>query len=393
MKRRVIAFSFFLCFAAGLCFARTDRYHDITNQKIFSGLGTIVFRFQLLKDVAADPHNHVLLLGSSADSTESLKIQIVQDKLIVHRRFRRCVLAAFVYAYNFRPGEWHDFKVTWNGESSKFFVDGQEVKQLGLFSSQDLPKLVPCIRLGIENNFKIEGFRSTAASDIRIDPADREFVKTVVCTDLKQLLQESPQEEYRGIALRNFPDSESRAKIKAYIDLLPDGFAGAVRNIVFVEDARFLKGGEGGFADSISGSLVLKGSLYQQPTVFFHEAAHLYDTKLKINFGVPDEKSEWAAISGARCYFKGANMKEYYDDFRKTGVENAFLAPQGGQCASEDMAIWVGTVYDYYLKGQSFADKLRPGNLGYSSKNIRKLDFILKKGFIRQDVYDRVTRG
>ncbi len=363
-----------------------------TAKKSLPTRGRLASAYKLLKDISSDPHNHVLLLGVSSDSRESYELQIIQDKLIVHRRFASCVLAAFAYPYQFQIGDWHELKLTWKNESSKFFVDGQEVKSLGLFSSVDLPKMIPGIRLGIEPNFKIDQFQSSAESDIAAVPEDQTFVKNVVCTDLKQLVAGSPQEEYRGIAFRNFPDLPSREKIKSYIDLLPGDFAAAIKNVVFVEDARFLKGGEGGFADQESGSLVLKGSIYDDPMVFFHEAAHLYDTKLKINFGVTDQKSEWAAISGASCYFKGANLKEYYEDFKKTSVKNGFLGAQGGQCASEDLAIWVGTVYDSYLKGKTLTDKLTPGSPGYGPKNLAKMDFILKKGFISQQTYDKVTR-
>lgn len=365
---------------------------DVHGQSIASGSGTLEFRVKLLKDIASDPHDHVLLLGVSSDRRESFKIQIIQDQLIAQRRFGRCVLAAFGHPYRFNVGEWHSLKLAWNNASTKFFVDDQEIRPLGLFSSGDLPKMLPGIRLGVENNFMIETFRTTGGSDIREEQADQDFVQTVVCTDLAQILTENPQEKYRGIALLHFPDRASRDKIKTYIDLLPDGFAGSIKHIVFVEDARFLKGGAGGYTDSASGSVVLKGSFYDTPTVFFHEAAHLYDYRLRINFGVPDQKSEWAAISGASCYFKGAKMDEFYDEFMKTSVQNGILGAQGGQCAFEDLAIWVGTVYDLYLKNKTLADRLDPSSPTYSKKNIQKLNFLLKKGFISREIYDKITR-
>ena len=391
VRKSFILAGLFLFVASGVCPALTTSYHDLQDQSISSGSGTFEFRVKLLKNISQDPHNHVLLLGVSSDIAESFEIQIIQDKLIVHRKFGRCVLAAFVYPYDFKIGDWHSLKLAWNGESSKFYVDQLEVKKLGLYSSGDLPKMIPCIRLGMEDNFEIDHFQASASGDLPVDPADQAFVKNVVCTDLAQLVDESPQEEYRGIAFQHFPDQASRDKIKSYIDLLPAGFAKAIKHIVFVEDARFLKGGEGGYADPSSGSLVLKGSLYDQPTVFFHEAAHLYDYKLKINFGVPDQQSEWATISGASCYFKGANMKEYYQDFQKTSTKNGFLGAQGGQCASEDLAIWVGAAYDNYLAGKTFADRLSPSIPKYGPKNQKKLDFILKMGFISQEVYDKLT--
>lgn len=394
MRKRNFIFGFLVfLLASGIAWGRTTSFHDIHDQSIPSGSGSIEFRLQMLKDISKDPHNHVLLLGVSSDSSEEYKMEIIQEDLIIHRRFAKCVLTAFVYKQAFQPGERHTLRLSWNGDSTRFTIDGNAVEKLGNYSSQDLPKIIlPGIRLGVEENFRVEDFRASSGSDVSADPADQAFVKGVVCTDLPQLLSAPSQEEYRGIAFRNFPDEASRQKIKSYVDLLPEGFAGAIKNVVFVEDARFLKGGQGGFADSITGSLVIKGSLYADPTVFFHEAAHLYDAKLGINFGVPDEKNAWAAISGAKCYYKGGNMKEYYQDFQKNAARNGILGAQGGQCASEDLAIWVSTVYDRYLKNETLSERLSPAGKFYSEKNARKMDFILQKGFISQEVYDRVTR-
>ncbi len=376
--------------AAG--FTKTSRFHDL-NVKVPPGVGSMEFQLEMLKDISKDPHNHVLLLGVSSDASEEYKMEIIQEDLIIHRRFAKCVLTAFVYKQSFRPGERHTLRLSWNGDSTRFTIDGNVVKKLGNYSSQDLPKvLLPEVRLGVEENFRIKDFRTGPESDARADSVDQEFVKGVVCTDLPQLLSQPSQEEYRGVALRNFPDEASRRKIRGYVDLLPEGFRGSIKSIVYVEDARFLKGGQGGFADLISGSLVLKGSLFSDPTVFFHEVAHLYDFKLGVNIGSSDEKSEWARISGASCYFKGSDMKQYYEEFQKSSAKNGILGAQGGQCASEDLAIWVATVYDRYLKGKTLGERLNPSSSKYSPKNIQKMDFILRKGFISQDVYGRVTR-
>ena len=101
-----------------------------------------------MNDISKDPHDHVLLLGVSSDATEEYKLQIIQNQLVVHRRFGHCVLTAFAYAYAFQVGDWHSLRLTWNGVSSRFYVDDMEVKKLGLYSSEDLPKMVPGIRLG-----------------------------------------------------------------------------------------------------------------------------------------------------------------------------------------------------------------------------------------------------
>jgi len=369
----------------------TTGFQDIDSQSIHSGLGTIEFRVKLLKDISTDPHNHVLLLAVSSDLKEFYKVEIVEDQIIVWRDFAGCLRAAFSSPYNFGVGEWHSLKLTWNRESTKFYIDSREVEKLGLYSGEDSSDTVACIRLGHDDSFKTDNFRASEQSDIGVEPKDQEFVRNSKCPNLHEFITGSPQEQYRGISLRHFPDQPSRDKMKEYIALLPGDFAGAIKSIVYVEDERFPKSGEAGIADSNSGSVILKGSYFDDPIVFFHEAAHLYDYKLGINFGVPNEKSEWAAISGRTCYYGGANMEEFAKNFEKTKIANAFLAGQGGQCPSEDLAIWVGAAYDYYLKNKTFYDMLDPSSLKYSEKNRKKLDFILSKGFISREIYDRLT--
>jgi hypothetical protein len=373
------------------CAWATTSFNDITAQSISSGRGTIEFRVKLVKDISADPHNHVLLLAVSADRTETYKIEIIQDKLITHRRFAQCVLAAFCCPYDFKVGDWHSLKLTWNHESSKFYVDNREIKKLGLYSSQDIPKMIPCIRLGREDNFEVDHFEASDLTDVSVDPADQQFVKNCVAPNIDQLIEESPQEKTRGVALHHFPDQKSRDIMKAYLALLPEDFAGAIHHVVYVEDARFPKGGEAGIAQPESKSIILKGAYFDRPDTFFHEAAHLYDHKQKINFGVPNEQSEWAAISGASCYYKGAQMQEFAKNFNKTKAEHAFLAPQGGQCASEDLAIWVGAVYDSYLKNKPLPELFDAAGAGYNEKSKRKMDFLLQKGFVSKEMYDKVT--
>jgi hypothetical protein len=368
-----------------------SNFNDIDDQKINSGFGTIEFRVKLLKDISKDPHNHVLLLAVSSDLKEFYKVEIVEEKMIVWRDFGGCLRAAFSSPYNFKIGDWHNIKVTWNRSSTKAYIDNKEIKNLGLFSGQDSKNTVVCIRLGAEESLKTEGFKATSYTDIRVDPKDEAFAKNTKPPNLKAILKEPIQEQYRGISLYHFPNQASRNKMKSHISLLPADFSKAVKNIIYVEDERFPKGGEGGLAESDSMSAFLKGSYFDNPTVCFHELAHLYDFKLSINFGVSNKSSEWAAISGHSCYYGGADMDEFAKNFEKTKSKNAFLAGQGGQCPSEDLAIWVAAAYDYYLKSRSFSDMMDPSSPKYTDKAKKKLDFIFKKGFISQEIFNKIT--
>jgi hypothetical protein len=368
-------------------------FKDISAENLHSGTGTLEFEVSLLKEISSDPRNHVLILAVASDSTEHYSIEFNQDQLIARRFFAKCILTAFSTAYDFKVSETHKIKLTWYEESTKFYVDGNEVKATGPLSSDDVAAMNPEIRIGQEENFKITNLRVSDKSDAYLSQKDRDFVRNAVCPNLKQLVEERPQETYMGVSLNHFPDQKARDIVKSYIQLLPEDFRKAIRRVIYVEDASFSKGGEAGLADDQSRSIVLKGSYYSDPNVFFHEAAHLYDYEQKINFGIPAEQSEWAAISGVSCYFKGAKLDEFYERFEKTKVANGILGAQGGQCAFEDLAIWVGAAYDDYLKGKTFADKLDPKSPLYSKRNKQKLDFLLKKGFISRQIYDQISKA
>lgn len=371
-----------------------SRFRDLDAKNLHSDLSTIEFRFQLQKDISQDAHNHVLFLGVSSDQKESYQIEIIQDQLMARRYFGQCMRASFSYPYRFEVSEWHDIKLTWNEASTKFYVDDREVKPLGILSTSDMPFMVPGIRIGMEENFLISDFKASPESDISTAWSDKEFVRKAVCPNLKQLVEDGPQEIFNETTeFYHFPNQESRNIVKKYLALLPEDFAKSVKRVVYIEDARFSKGGEAGLADNSSTTIVLKGSYFSQPSVFFHEAAHIYDNKLGINFGVPDEKSEWAAISGPSSYYKGAKLEEYAKQFEKTKVQNAFLSAQGGQCTFEDLATWTGTAYEYYLKGKTLHDYLDPKGPKYCPKNKKKLDFLLEKGFLSQKVYNQLTKN
>ncbi|MDD5772621.1 MAG: hypothetical protein PHX78_04050 [bacterium] len=394
MNKNILIFTIIIClmiFSPPVTVNGAAMFRDIDSQSIHGGLGTIEFRVKLLRDISTDPHNHVLVLGVSSDASERYEVEIIKDKMIARRFFGRCLLTAFISPYDFKIMDWHDIKLTWNNASTKFYIDNREVTKIALLESDDIPKLIPCIRLGKDDNFEIDKFITSVGSLIEEDPVDREFVMNSSCPDLNELLNERSQEEYRGVKLHHFPDQISRDKVKSYIALLPEDFARSIKHVIFAEDERF-KRGELGSSDFKSMSIMLKKSNYDDPNVFFHEAAHVYDFKLRIATGVPDDKSEWTAISGVSCYFKGTDMQEFAANFRETHVKNAFLGGQGGECPPEDLAEWVGAVYEYYIKNKTFKDFLDPSGSLYSDKNQKKLDFLLSKGFYSKEIYDKVIQ-
>jgi hypothetical protein len=371
-----------------LAYARTASFKN-AREIMPSEEGTISFRIKMLKDVTNDPHNHMFMIASN--TTSRFDAEIIEDQLILRRYFNGCLRAAFQTAYDFPIGTSHEIVFSWNHASTGLFIDGRNIKRHALISSEDLGPWLPAIRVGEDEAYEISDLRVSAKARIGLDPKDAEFARTASCPCVDKLMKEPPQETVRGIRLCNFPSQEALTKIRDFIRLLPEDFTHSISYIVYVGPDRASKSNEGGHADPFTKSIVLKDAYYRDPKYFFHECAHLYDTAQGICSGVPDEKSEWARISGAVCYYKGADMPGYYERFRKDHYDNAILSVQGGQCPSEDLAIWVGAVYDYYLSHKTFAELLTPGREYYSPKNKQKLDFLLAKGFFSREIYDAVT--
>ncbi|MBF0489795.1 MAG: hypothetical protein HQL15_04150 [Candidatus Omnitrophica bacterium] len=387
----LILFIFLYSLIPTSAFAIDERFTDSSADGLHSRQGTIVFKVKMLKDMSMDRHTHSLILSTSSDGSEMYDIFIIQNTIVARRYFSGCLLSAFSKNYDFKLGEWHGVKITWNGASTKFYIDNQEVPRYSLSMSHDLAKTIPEIRFAKSDAYDTGDLLVLGSSEITVDSADRTFELNATCPRLDELLKESPQEDYKGIRLLHFPDQVIRDKIKSFIDLLPEDFAGSIKGVLYVEDSRAPKTGEGGEANADTMTIILKGSYAGDPTVFFHEAAHIYDMKKHFAIGVSDDKSEWTAISGPTCYLKAANVDEFSKEFAEKHVQAGFLAPQGGECPFEDLAIWTGAAYDYYLKNQSMIDMLTPGNPKYSVKNKQKLDFLLQKGFISQNIYNKVS--
>jgi hypothetical protein len=392
---RVMLLLFFgaVFFSLNTCEAGSQ-FVDIDAQRIHSGRGAISFRVKLVKDISRDPHNHVLMCGNSWERSECFEIEIIEEQLITRRYFHQCMLSVYSVRYNFTVGEWHDVRLAWEQATTRLFIDGREIQTGKLVSTDDLPSgLYPCTRVGSDQNFNISDFRVSESANIFTDPNALEFVRNTACPCLNDLLSEQPQKQCRGIQLHHFPDQKSRDIIASYIMALPEDVTRSIKHVVFVDRKHASGRGEGGLADSAKEAVFLEEQWYSDPRVFFHEAAHLYDGTRAIAIGVPDDKSEWAAISGASCYYKGGKTEVLIENYLKNNEKNAFLAGQAGQCAFEDLAVWVGEVYYRYLNKKTFSDMLDSSSPHYNAKVRRKLDFLLQKGFFSRDVYDKVTSG
>lgn len=372
--------------------ARATRpFTDLDAAGMHSGAGALSLRVRRLADNSPGPHNPVIMLAITNEATERFEIKLLADKMNVRRYFGGCLLTAFFTDHHFEDGNWHTLALSWNQGSTSFSIDGKDVPKHAEISGDDLPPgMRPGIRLG-RAGVEVVDFAVASKTTISQDPEERKLLTHAACPGLNKIVTQKPLEVYRGVALQHFPNARAMKKTKEFIDMLPEMMLPSIAQVIVQEDEHFAKTGEGGEALLRSKTLVVEGSLYDRPDVWFHEAAHLHDSARRLSLGVPDAQSQWATISGVSCYYKGADMTQFEEDFQKTHVQNGILAAQGGQCAPEDLAIWVGAVYDSYIKGRRMTDLLDPKRPKYSDKNRRKLDFLYANGFFTQKVYDAVA--
>jgi len=129
--------------------------------------------------------------------------------------------------------------------------------------------------------------------------------------------------------------------------------------------------------------------LEKEVKAFFHEAGHAYTFKKGLSYGGPnseDKRKEWAEISGIDSYKGECSIPTNFI------LESGFLTAYGSTMADEDLAEWVGITYHLYYINETFGDLLTEGSSIYDIKYQQKIDFLLAKGFISQEIYDAVTQ-
>ena len=281
----------------------------------------------------------MLFQAGSSDGIAFYEIQIIGSDLLILRDFGQCTRSVNRTPHNFKRGESSRLVLTWNGPSTRFFINDREIKGFNLLVNNDSRAYRPVVNVGETDGFDISDIRISSNSDIAVDPADREFVKNFQCPHLEKLAEGNSQEEYKGISLHNFPDQSARDKIKSYIDLLPGSMAGFIKHIILADAAQGMNGIQG-LTKSQDTFYLRTGS---EPITFFHEAAHIYD----INSNEMKSK-QWAEQFMRDKSGINFDAASYDPDRRNTSV----LSMHDGSAAPEQLADFVGHVYEFYLNNR-----------------------------------------
>ena len=331
-----------------------------------SGAGMIEFTVRPLKADPSDVDHVVLMQASSSDGREFYEIQIVGSDVLVLRDFGPCVRSANRAPHDLKQSGLYTFLLSWNGASTKFAINGREIKGFDLLVNSDYHQHAPFITFGAAESFQTSGIRVSSRSDISPDPADRSLVEQIQCPRLGQLLDAKPQEQYRGVLLYGFPGQPERGRAMGYIDLLPDAVANGIKRIIFVDAAERM-GGAQGLTTSRDTFFLRKG--YEAGT-FFHEATHTLDIQHNAGFS-----AAWGE-------------KFLRDEARQVAGRRSILGALDSSSASEQLAQFSGMVYEFYLKNKTFADL----ETVFGPQTKAQLDFLLGNGFITREVYERLAR-
>ena len=243
----------------------------------------------------------MLLQAGASDGSEYYEVQAIESELLVLRYFGKCIRSVVRVEHGFKQGKPSVLTLTWNNESTKFYINHRQSGSFNLLVRNEQHKFRPFITFGNTDNFTISDINVSSESDITVDSADQEFVKNCSCPDLAKLLHDKPAEVYRGISLYHFPDENSRRQAKIYIDLLPEGIVRAVKKIIFVDDPENLVGSQG--VTTSKDTFYLSKTF--SPSTFFHEAAHIYD----INYNLEKSRKWRKEFMGHLVKNRGQTLK------------------------------------------------------------------------------------
>ncbi|MBF0522718.1 MAG: hypothetical protein HQL24_06650 [Candidatus Omnitrophica bacterium] len=379
--KKKIAFKNVFCFMLfGLLFlsplSLTPAYpqqYDATHYP-HADLGTIDFIVKPLKANFSDSNNFVLFQASSSDGKEFYEIQIIGDDVLVFRDFGQCLRSMNRGPHDFKQGGVYKLTLTWNGPSTKFFINDGEMKGFNLVVNGDSYQHSPFVKFGESDNFEISDVNISSESNMSVASADQDFADHHQCPQLAKLLDEKAQEEYKGISLFGFPDQESRDQVKSYIDLLPEAVAGSLKRIIFVDEGQRL-GSAQGLTTSEDTFFLRQG---YEPSTFFHESTHVYDIRHNEN-----SSKEW----GEKFLQKEDHLNFAAASTDLNHRSGSILGNLDGSSPSEQLAQFTGIVYDFYLKNKTSADLIA----AFGPQAKEQLDFLLSNGFITRKIYDQLN--
>ena len=386
----------------------TAPYYDNTKGKlIHPNSGTVEFWIKPLGDPNNDNETHRLFYADLFGKSFAWVIEIYKDSFLVHRDFPPCHRLTGEARHEFKKNLWYNIKITWKNKITKVFVNENEFidnfqfveKRIAKSTFIDLSK----VYLG-DNLFVLDSLKISSGTDIN-NEKDLEFPKNLVCKNFKKILEKYPlNETYKDINIRGFSDKESLEKIKFFLGHLTNQYLFSAKEIVLLQDEEFNNWHKSNkikasFNYTLGQSIMLRKSLFSDENkisknarILFHEFGHALSYKLGITYGGPEDdtkRREWADISGIESYsFEYSNWEEP----KNFEIKNGILTLHSSRIPDEDLAEWVGITLDLYAKGETFSDLLRPGSKLYDEKNKRKIDFLLEKGFISQEIYDAITR-
>lgn len=377
------------------------RYNN-SDGSLFNPIeGTVSFWAKPLYNFKEDnSHNGGGLFKASApNKTGDVSIQVYNNMFIVYRDFSPCVrhIEYFQYTPTLKKDKWYLFNLTWKGNETRFYINNKEFSDKFTYKPMEFRLLAGAQLSFGSDSFVMDELRVSKKSKI-LNPIQK-IPSDFKCPVLDNIIESTrPNATYKGIKLYNFPDSEAIKVIEGYIDLL--GSSSADINVIMIANDKDYnvnyKEANGNFR-FWGRTMFLRKSVYgtakqfnETPEIFFHEAGHAKTYALGINYGGPDgedKRKEWANINGIENYSGECSWKNQDIVY----PANGFLSAYGSSMPDEDLAVWVGTAYALYIKNETFSDLLNKSSPMYDITYQKKIDFLLKKGFISQEIYNAVT--
>ena len=240
-----------------------------------SRTGSIEFDIGLKTASVSFLKPQTIMRGTSSDGTERFELKVIGNDLVVIRDARPCLRLSARVQNAIAPGSLQRVGLRWNGASASVTVGGRGEAALEPSGVDELPRFGSmALSLGSAD--------VTAGSAIfnRLPPlvesaVDRRFAEQNKCFNPAALASAPVEDAHRGIGLRGVADGAQRQQLARWIDAMTPEMLATVKSISVTND-----GAQTWRGLSIPGSLramLLRSASVVDPSVFFHEGAHLLD--------------------------------------------------------------------------------------------------------------------
>lgn len=239
-----------------------------------AGTGSVEFVATVKGPAPSFLNAQTVLSGSSSDGKERLEIKLSGSDLIVLREIQPCLRLSGRFPDALPPGAPHRITVRWNKASAAVALDGRKEDALEPSRVDRLPAFGSGRLAALSRDVDVRELAVDKLPAMAELASDQRFAAQVTCFDPRAAIKAAAVETYRGVELRGEADVTLRGQLKRWIAAMTPAMAEAVKTVALTRD-----GSETwrGLALADARAILLRPESIRDPSIFFHEGAHLLD--------------------------------------------------------------------------------------------------------------------